>query len=334
MVESWRFSSEFYRRLRRLYVKAGDEKLLTDMNSWEMYRIGQFWLSSGAIVRQHVILVVAGLLSSTLAIANDPPGRAARLCYMAGTVTFQPQGEEADWVAVDLNRPLTTGDKVWVEQGGRAEIQTVNSALRLSGHTNFSFLAVEDDVTQIPLSLGVMTVNLTRLGMNETYEIDTPQVAFTLLRRELYRVEVNEAGDTTVINVRDGDGETTANGKTVPLHTDEQVVSRGNPASYDRPHGLPRPDEFDSWGNERDVTMAHSGTVNAVAPGVVGAADLDVSGSWRPTKIYGNVWFPTTVVADWAPYRFGHWGFIAPWGWTWIDDAPWGYAPFHYGRWG
>ncbi|MBZ5601501.1 MAG: hypothetical protein LAO79_04265, partial [Acidobacteriia bacterium] len=23
----------------------------------------------------------------------------------------------------------------------------------------------------------------------------------------------------------------------------------------------------------------------------------------------------------------------APWGWTWIDDAPWGYAPFHYGRW-
>ncbi|MGH8504578.1 MAG: DUF6600 domain-containing protein, partial [Stenotrophobium sp.] len=21
------------------------------------------------------------------------------------------------------------------------------------------------------------------------------------------------------------------------------------------------------------------------------------------------------------------------WGWTWIDDAPWGYAPFHYGRW-
>jgi hypothetical protein len=24
---------------------------------------------------------------------------------------------------------------------------------------------------------------------------------------------------------------------------------------------------------------------------------------------------------------------IAPWGWTWVDSAPWGYAPFHYGRW-
>jgi len=45
------------------------------------------------------------------------------------------------------------------------------------------------------------------------------------------------------------------------------------------------------------------------------------------------VWFPNGLVAGWAPYRFGHWGFVAPWGWTWIDDAPWGYAPFHYGRW-
>jgi hypothetical protein len=24
---------------------------------------------------------------------------------------------------------------------------------------------------------------------------------------------------------------------------------------------------------------------------------------------------------------------VAPWGWTWIDQAPWGFAPFHYGRW-
>ena len=24
---------------------------------------------------------------------------------------------------------------------------------------------------------------------------------------------------------------------------------------------------------------------------------------------------------------------LIPWGWTWVDDAPWGFAPFHYGRW-
>jgi hypothetical protein len=34
-----------------------------------------------------------------------------------------------------------------------------------------------------------------------------------------------------------------------------------------------------------------------------------------------------------VPYRFGHWAWVEPWGWTWVDDAPWGFAPFHYGRW-
>ena len=39
------------------------------------------------------------------------------------------------------------------------------------------------------------------------------------------------------------------------------------------------------------------------------------------------------VFTDWAPYRYGRWIWVTPWGWTWVDDAPWGYAPFHYGRW-
>src|SRR6185369_9675195 len=41
----------------------------------------------------------------------------------------------------------------------------------------------------------------------------------------------------------------------------------------------------------------------------------------------------TAVAADWAPYRAGHWVWVDPWGWNWVDDAPWGFAPFHYGRW-
>src|SRR5207245_4336970 len=44
-------------------------------------------------------------------------------------------------------------------------------------------------------------------------------------------------------------------------------------------------------------------------------------------------WFPNTVPDGWAPYRVGHWRWIAPWGWSWIDDMQWGFAPSHYGRW-
>ena len=39
------------------------------------------------------------------------------------------------------------------------------------------------------------------------------------------------------------------------------------------------------------------------------------------------------MTPGWAPYQSGHWAYVAPWGYTWVDDSPWGFAPFHYGRW-
>ena len=67
---------------------------------------------------------------------------------------------------------------------------------------------------------------------------------------------------------------------------------------------------------------------------MTGAEDLDRYGRWETAPEYGTVWIPTAVVAaDWAPYRHGRWAWSRHWGWTWVDDAPWGFAPFHYGRW-
>jgi hypothetical protein len=66
---------------------------------------------------------------------------------------------------------------------------------------------------------------------------------------------------------------------------------------------------------------------------MTGYEDLDDYGHWTYAAAYGHVWVPTRVDPGWAPYREGHWAFIAPWGWTWVDDEPWGFAPFHYGRW-
>ena len=97
------------------------------------------------------------------------------------------------------------------------------------------------------------------------------------------------------------------------------------------------PDEFDSWSLERDRRDAARGVFarppQYVSPEVTGYQDLDDNGSWSSEPEYGYVWTPRRVAADWSPYRYGRWVWVAPWGWTWIDDAPWGYAPFHYGRW-
>jgi hypothetical protein len=72
-----------------------------------------------------------------------------------------------------------------------------------------------------------------------------------------------------------------------------------------------------------------------VSPQVTGYDQLAQYGQWQTIDPYGPVWFPdmTQLPADWQPYRYGHWATIPPWGSTWIDDQPWGFAPFHYGRW-
>ena len=66
---------------------------------------------------------------------------------------------------------------------------------------------------------------------------------------------------------------------------------------------------------------------------MTGYEDLDDNGSWSYEADYGPVWTPVGISVGWAPYRFGHWVFVEPWGWTWVEDEPWGFAPFHYGRW-
>src|SRR5271169_3583112 len=79
---------------------------------------------------------------------NDPPGRAARLSYVAGTVSFQP-GSVEDWIPATLNRPMTTGDRLWTETGARAEMHTGSAAFRLNGHTSFAFLNLDDRTAQV-----------------------------------------------------------------------------------------------------------------------------------------------------------------------------------------
>ena len=76
-----------------------------------------------------------------------------------------------------------------------------------------------------------------------------------------------------------------------------------------------------------------SDSANYVSREMTGYEDLDEYGDWSYVAGYGRCWRPRVLVAGWAPYRFGHWAWVGPWGWTWVEDEPWGFAPFHYGRW-
>ncbi len=60
--------------------------------------------------------------------------------------------------------------------------------------------------------------------------------------------------------------------------------------------------------------------------------DLAPYGRWVSVDGYGECWHPAHVRADWRPYLDGRWVYT-DYGWTWVADEEWGWAPYHYGRW-
>ena len=264
---------------------------------------------------------------------DDPPTRVARLGYIEGSVSFQPAGE-TDWVQAVSNRPMTTGDKLWADKGSRAEVQLGSAVIRLSENTGFSFLNLDDHTAQIQLSSGTINLRVRRLEQNDDFEVDTPDLAFTVSQPGSYRLDASEDGTYTVVSLRDGGGQATGNGQTYTLHAGERATFSGGTDSLSADvEDLAGPDQFDNWANGRDRRYDNSRSAQYMSRDVVGYEDLDDNGSWRDDPSYGHVWYPNNVAPGWAPYREGHWDWIPPWGYTWVDDSPWGYAPYHYGRW-
>jgi hypothetical protein len=262
---------------------------------------------------------------------NDPPARAARLQYMTGSVSVQPQGT-GDWVAGELNRPLTNSDNVWADKDSRAEISVGTGVIRIGSETSLTLTDIAENVTQLQLHQGALNLHVERLYDNEKYEVDTPNQAFTVDKPGDYRFDVDPNADTTVVTVWRGAGESTGDGPSVRIREGQQArFSNGTSMTVDL-HAAPAMDSFDEWARSRDEHLDHSASSRYVSPDVVGYQDLDEYGVWKETPDYGEVWYPS-VAPGWAPYYYGHWIWDDPWGWTWVDYEPWGFAPFHYGRW-
>jgi hypothetical protein len=272
------------------------------------------------------------ITSAFLAGQIDPPGRVGRLNYMDGPVSLQPAGLN-DWVDADINRPLTTGDGIWVGNRGRAELHVGSAALRFDANSDVQFLNLDDQAVQLRLSEGTMTVRLRNLGQNQIFEIDTPNLAFNLVRPGEYRIDANPDTQTTTVTVRDGEGDVSGGGESLPVYARQQLLVRGDDQITYNLVPVGPADPWDQWCSTRDRREDQSQSARYVSREVAGYDDLDQYGRWDNQPGYGSVWMPTSVAVGWAPYRDGHWAWISPWGWTWVDDEPWGFAPYHYGRW-
>jgi hypothetical protein len=265
---------------------------------------------------------------------GDPPGRVARLGYVSGSVSFQPSGED-QWSQALPNYPLTTGDRIYTDRDGRAELETGNVAVRLSAGTDVSTTNLTDRLVQLGLSQGTLRVRAYNIFSGNSIEIDTPNAALTLLRPGSYRVETYPDDNTTLVVVNSGDLEISGNGLSQIVHGGQSVKLTGGDQYEAQLDWIsaPQGDEFDRWCGDRDRRYLSSTSRQYVGDYVPGYSDLDEYGRWESAQEYGQVWYPTNVSADWAPYRHGRWAWVEPWGWTWVEEEPWGFAPFHYGRW-
>ena len=278
-------------------------------------------------------VVLAGLAGPTRAQeADDMQRGVARISLMNGEVSVR-RGDAAEWVAGVVNAPLMTDDRISTSQNSRAEVQfDAANMIRLGGNSEVRIAHLEYAKYQLEIARGTVTYVVLRPNSAKV-EVDTPNVSVRPDKRGIYRIAVSEAGETQVIG-RAGEVEVFTPRGSEWVNAGKMMIARGSASDpeFQIVNAAPL-DEWDSWNQTRDRALTQTTSYQYVPEGVYGAEDLDQYGSWTNVPEYGNVWRPTAVAADWAPYSYGRWAWQDWYGWSWVSYDPWGWAPYHYGRW-
>ena len=261
----------------------------------------------------------------------------ARLSLLQGDVIVQTADTGNEWVAASINMPLMSGDKIWVPDGGRAEIQFLGGTyLRADGNTEMDITNLrnegEDNIVQVGIPQGRAYVKYRKLpAANSVFQIDTPLASAVTYGSGEFDVAAYENGYTEV-SVLDGVVYVESkNGNT--------KVSRGTMVSvgtdnYAELSPLRPADDWLRWNLSRDSQFARARESSRYLPPALDSysRDFDEYGRWVNTPDYGYVWTPKVVASGWAPYRSGRWVWTGG-DYVWVSYEPWGWAPYHYGRW-
>ena len=264
--------------------------------------------------------------------ANVAPGRAGRLSDVTGQVWLYSL-EQREWVTAERNRPLTSGDRLATDRSAHAEVRVGSTVVRLDGDTELEVLRLDDDHLQLQLHRGASQVQLRDGELAQQFELVTAEGRFRTDRPGTYRFD--RIGSRTQATALNGqlfyDGQQQA--LTIESGQRAEFLFDGNGRAQ---YAIiePKRDAFAAWNNERDRSAREAAiSQRYVSPEMTGAEELDRYGRWEEDPEYGPLWMPSGVAPGWAPYTTGRWAWVQPWGWTWVDVSPWGFAPFHYGRW-
>ena len=275
----------------------------------------------------HAAVLLAFSTLTALAAASDPPARVGRVALAQGQVTI---GSDigAEMMAAQVNWPVTSGNTISTAAGSRTELRVGSTSIRLDGDSSLEVQQLDDDAIRLRLHYGSASVRVLNADVLAGFVLETPQARVRLQQPGRVRVDAERVRDTSAVTVFDGTALVEDGGS-------QLVVRAGRRAELGdddiRTLAAVR-DAFDDWALTRDRYGDNATSARYVTQEMTGYEDLDRYGSWRDDTEYGPLWTPA-VASTWVPYRDGSWTWVEPWGWTWVDNAPWGYAPFHYGRW-
>src|SRR5689334_18944574 len=92
----------------------------------------------------------------------DPPDRVGRLSDIEGTVQ-QRTPDDNDWVAANLNYPVTTGFAIAPQDGGHAEIEVGTMALRVGPVSELDVTTLTERETSLTLAQGELNLRVGQL---------------------------------------------------------------------------------------------------------------------------------------------------------------------------
>ena len=263
---------------------------------------------------------------------DDPPGRVGRLAALQGEVwVFEP--EQGEWVAALVNRPFTGGDRIATGNASSVELRIGSTTLLLGSQADLEALRLDDERMQFRLQRGPLGLQLRSDDVAAELELDQVEARFLPRRAGLYRIDRQDGlSEAAVLR---GDLQVEGRNLDLTLYTGQRAAFwRDTPLGDTLSQWLsPQRDEFALALQALEQADSRNAAAQFVPPEMTGVEDLDRHGRWQQHPEYGAVWSPSAVAVEWAPYRYGQWVWLRPWGWTWVDDAPWGFAPFHYGRW-
>ncbi|MFN0277710.1 MAG: DUF6600 domain-containing protein [Pyrinomonadaceae bacterium] len=271
--------------------------------------------------------------------------RVARISFLSGDAQIR-RADGGDWERVILNLPIVEGDEITTDNNARVEIQFDNNQhVRLAENAHLKIVTLKDGGIALSVSLGTMIARITRFEKDAFFEIDAPKTTVAVQKVGVYRIDAGRQNDTEIrVAVQNGEARVYSDnaGFTLKNNRSARIFIEGsNLGEWEAADSSRYQDEFDTWSLERDATIAQrlkdAFYDKYYDNDIYGADDLNGYGDWVHTASYGYVWRPyrrvTSHYADWSPYRYGHWRWIPPYGWTWVNDEPWGWATYHHGRW-